>query len=381
MRIGVYTDYAYHRSGSEIHAERAFAGFMLRVARSFEGATVIGRLDPSHGPARYPLGPDVRFVPLPHYRTLGRPLQALATLGGAMRAFWRALDDLDCVWLLGPNPSAVAFTVLALVRRRRVALGVRQELIPYVRARHPGRPGMYAAALVLEAAFRGLALVLPTVVVGPTLARRYRRARRLLQVTISLVEPEEIVAPEAVESRPYDGELRALSVGRLEAEKNPLLLADVLARVSRDRPGWRLIVCGEGALAGPLAQRLAELDVEDAAELRGYVPAGRGLTDLYRQSHALLHVSWTEGLPQVLLEAFAAGLPVVATDVGGIQEAAGDAVLLVPPGDADAAAEAMRRLAGDPDLRARMVRAGHTHARRHTAAAEAAHVVAFLRAA
>ena len=45
-------------------------------------------------------------------------------------------------------------------------------------------------------------------------------------------------------------------------------------------------------------------------------------------------MSWTEGLPQVLFEAFAAGTPVVATAVGGVPEAVGDAALLIPPGDA-----------------------------------------------
>ena len=57
------------------------------------------------------------------------------------------------------------------------------------------------------------------------------------------------------------------------------------------------------------------------------MPLRDGLLALYRSAHVLLHVSWTEGLPQVLFEAFAAGLPVVATDVGGVAEAAGDGAL------------------------------------------------------
>ena len=51
----------------------------------------------------------------------------------------------------------------------------------------------------------------------------------------------------------------------------------------------------------------------ERVDLRGYLPLDGGLLDLYRGADALLHVSWTEGVPQVLLEAFAAGLPVVAT--------------------------------------------------------------------
>src|SRR5262249_54859450 len=60
-------------------------------------------------------------------------------------------------------------------------------------------------------------------------------------------------------------------------------------------------------------------------ELLGYVPLDDGLLDVYRTSHVFLHVSWTEGLPQVLFEASAAGTPVVATDTGGVGAAGKEA--------------------------------------------------------
>ena len=80
--------------------------------------------------------------------------------------------------------------------------------------------------------------------------------------------------------------------------------------------------------------------------------------EVYRRSHALLHVSWTEGVPQVLFEAFAARLPVVATAVGGVPEAAGGAAILVPPGDAEAPAAALARLGADAGERERLIEAG-----------------------
>ena len=80
------------------------------------------------------------------------------------------------------------------------------------------------------------------------------------------------------------------------------------------RARWRA-TCGSA---------LEELGVADHADLLGYVPITDGLLDVYRSSHAFLHVSWTEGLPQTLFEAFAAGLPVVATAVGGVPDAVGD---------------------------------------------------------
>jgi glycosyltransferase involved in cell wall biosynthesis len=381
VRLGVFTDYSYRRDGGQIYAERAFVLFLARVSASLERTVVVGRLDPRPGPARYRLPGSVEFVPLPYYETQLRPLAMLAVLPRTLAGFWRALGRVDAVWLLGPNPLAFAFATLALLRRRAVVLGVRQDLPPYTRSRHPGRRPAHVAADALDAGWRMLARRLPVIVVGPALAHRYRRSRRLLAINVSLISESEIVAPERADARRYEGELRALSVGRLETEKNPLLLADVLARVDGDDGRWRLVVCGEGPLAPALEQRLRELGVGGRAELPGYVPIDTGLRKLYGSSHALLHVSWTEGLPQVLFEAFAAGLPVVATAVGGVPEAVGDAVLLVPPGDAEAAAQALERIAADEALRARMVRAGNALAHRSTIETESARVVEFLRAA
>ena len=127
-----------------------------------------------------------------------------------------------------------------------------------------------------------------------------------------------------------------------------------------------------------LEERLAALGVADGAELLGYVPVDAGLHDLYRSADFFLHVSWTEGLPQVLFEAFAARLPVVATAVGGVPEAGGDAVLLVPPGDAEAPVERLRDLAGDPALRDRLVAAGLQRARDHSMEAELGRAARFI---
>ena len=124
--------------------------------------------------------------------------------------------------------------------------------------------------------------------------------------------------------------------------------------------------------------RLTELGVADRAELLGYLPIDEGLLDRYRAANAFLHVSWTEGMPQVLLEAFATGTPVVATAVGGVREAAGDAALLIPPGDPDAAARALERLASDPELRRRLVGAGIDRLRGRTLEAQSALVARFL---
>lgn len=378
MRLAIYSDFSYRRQGEELWAELSVVVFLAGLSRWLEGVTLVGRLEPDPGRWAYRVPPEVQFAALPHYPSLSRPLRAAPALASSARRFWRVLDDVDAVWLLGPHPFALLFALLAWCRGRRVALGVRQDLPAYVRNRHPRDRSLHLMALALEGAWRLLGRACPVVVVGLDLARRYRSARRLLHVSISLLSEDAIVDSAALEAKSYEDELRVLSVGRLEAEKNPLLMADVVAELITDSRDWRLVVCGEGPLEPALKDRLEELGVADRVELLGFVALGEGLLELYRSSHLLLHCSWTEGVPQVLMEAFSARLPIVATAVGGIPEAAGGAAELVPPGDAAPAARALRLLASDVQLRARLTKEGAARARTHSLEAETRRVAEFL---
>jgi glycosyltransferase involved in cell wall biosynthesis len=381
VRLVAFTEYVYRRQDGVLHAERAFALFLAALTSNCERLTIVGRLDPGEGPVHYPLPPEIDFVALPHFANLTRPRSVFASLLRSLRVFWGALDEADAVWLLGPYPHAIAFALLTRIRRRPVVLGVRQDFPAYVRNRRPNRRWMHLAADALEWTWRLLARHSPVIVVGDDLERQYRHAPAVLRIAVSLIRSDDIEEGERAAARSYDGELRLLSVGRVDREKNPLLLAEVLALLRAEDPRWRLIVCGEGPLTDELALRLRELGQAEHAELRGYVPVYGGLLDLYRSSHVFLHVSWTEGLPQVLIEAFASGLPAVATAVGGVPAVADGAALQVRPGDAGAAADAVRRIIADAELRERLIVAGFERARAHTLEHESARVAEFIAAA
>lgn len=376
-RLAVYLDYVHRREGGIVYAPRAFALFVVGLRREFDRVVVTGRVDPEPGRSHYPVPADLGFVEMPHYASAADARELARAMRGSLRRWNVVLGDVDVVWVLGPQGLALPLVLLALLRRRRVVLGVRQDLPAYARSRHPHRRVVHAAADLLDASFRGLGRIVPVIVVGPALAERYGRAREVLPVTISLVSEDDIAS--SPRERDWDGERIVLSVGRLEEEKNPLLLADILANLRATDSRWRLVVCGEGPLEGALRERLAALGVADAAELRGYQPLEGGLRDAYREAHAFLHVSRTEGLPQVLFEAFAAGVPVVATAVGSVAQAAGGAALLMEPDDADAAADRLGQLAGNEELRDRLVEAGIERVRAHTIEAELRRTAAFLK--
>jgi glycosyltransferase involved in cell wall biosynthesis len=116
-------------------------------------------------------------------------------------------------------------------------------------------------------------------------------------------------------------------------------------------------------------------------DLRGFIPFGPGLLEVYRSAHVFVHVSITEGVPQVLMEALASGTPVVATDVGGVAEALqhGQAALLVPPRDIRALVDAILKLVDDERLRGDLIRRGLDLARTRTLESEALRVARFIR--
>ena len=385
MRLGVYADLVYRRDGDVVSTDLSFVLFVAALAEHLDELVVFGRLDPAPGAAPYALPSNVRFVALPHYGSVRDVPGVVRSLRGARTAFAAGLDRLDAVWLFGPHPVASAFARVARRRGVDVFLGVRQDFPQYIAGRLPSRAFAWAVpvAHALERDFRRLARRAPTVAVGEELAAEYRRSGgAVLGTGFSLVRSADLVDPAVAARRSWDdGPIDLLSVGRLDPEKNPLLLPEIVAAVRKRHPRVRLDVVGTGALADAVAARATELGVADALTFHGYVPLGPQLDARYRAAHAFLHVSLTEGLPQVLFEAHAAAIPVVATDVGGVSAAlgGGERGLLVPPRDVAAAAAAVVRLVEEPDLRHRLVEAGARHVAEETLEAQALRVVRFFR--
>lgn len=153
-----------------------------------------------------------------------------------------------------------------------------------------------------------------------------------------------------------DGPLRLLFVGRLSAQKN---LPRLLAAMSLVQRPVTLDIVGDGTERASVE---AEVQHRGLVNVRLLGPRhDDDLLDCYRQAQALVLTSDHEGMPLVLLEAMASGLPVVATDVAGVSETVGHAALLVEP-EAQAVAEAIDRLADDRDLRHKLSRLGRERA-------------------
>ena len=162
--------------------------------------------------------------------------------------------------------------------------------------------------------------------------------------------PELPPRPELRRSFGLDGDTLAFA-GRLTAQKSLDVALAALGHVD----GVTLLIAGEGDERAALERRTAELDLAGRVRFLGPQPRERVLELFHAADAVVLSSSW-ENFPHAVVEALAAGTPVLATSTGGVAEVVrdGENGLLVPVGDADALAEAVRRYFADDALRDRL---------------------------
>lgn len=157
-----------------------------------------------------------------------------------------------------------------------------------------------------------------------------------------------------------------LFVGTLEPRKNLLFLLDVFSKVRDREPNVILVLAGrEGWGTDEILKKIGELQLAENVKLMGTV-GEEELPLLYRSSSALVFPSIYEGFGLPVLEAMAAGTPVVASNSSSIPEVAGDAAILLPPDDRDAWVEAVLRLISDRGQSQKMALAGREKAQKFT---------------
>jgi glycosyltransferase involved in cell wall biosynthesis len=158
-----------------------------------------------------------------------------------------------------------------------------------------------------------------------------------------------------------DGDFVIFQVARLDRLKDHATAVRTLARLVPRLPRARLVLVGEGPERGPIEELLRRENVGGHVRLLGL---RKDVARLLPAADLFLLTSITEGIPLTVIEAMGAGLPVVATRVGGLTEVVeeGKAGLLAPAGDDSALAEQVCRLAHDPALREEMGRLGRARA-------------------
>lgn len=151
-----------------------------------------------------------------------------------------------------------------------------------------------------------------------------------------------------------------LHVGAIQKRKNLVTLVEAFTRAAP--AGWQLhLVGGDGYESAPVHEAIARSSRVTDIVKHGYVAAAQ-LDSLYQRASIFAFPSWAEGFGIPILEAMAAGIPVLSSNQSALPEAAGTAARLLDPADVDTWSANLRELCENPSLRLEMSDAGRLHA-------------------
>jgi glycosyltransferase involved in cell wall biosynthesis len=211
----------------------------------------------------------------------------------------------------------------------------------------------------LGASYERLAKVTPlcasVAALSPRLARQWRQ--KLPHPAGLGVLPLAITPPRTwpFPRRPFPFTVTFGFAARMEAAKGPTVLIEAFAELSRRFEGAYLRLAGVGPQSYRARAQARSLGLAESCEFVGHYSDVDGRSVFMQTIDVFVLPSFAEGTPNSIAEAMAAGIPVIASGVGGIPDMLTEAEgILVPPGEPAALANAMLRLARDAALRARM---------------------------
>ena len=345
-------------------------GFWTRYLEVFDQVRVLGRMSevPAPPPDRQRAdGPGVSFAPIPTY---SGPFGYLLRAREVILAIRDEMGRDDAI-ILRMGPSQISGCLGSMARsagRPYVVevIGDPDTVLAPGALRHPLSP-LFRRWLPRQ--LRDLCQDACAVgyVTRETLQRKYPAAPGAFTTFYSSITlMDDAFAPEPHQVEDRAGPHRIVFVGTFtQLYKGQDVLIDAVADcVNGHGLDVVLTMVGDGRYRASLEERAARLGLGERVTFTGQLPAGTAVREQLDRADLFVLPSRTEGLPKVIIEAMARGLPCIGTNVGGIPELLQPAYL-VPPGDAHALSNRIRELLAAPDQANGAARENLEHAREY----------------
>lgn len=374
LRLLAFEDDVYAFDGRRYSTDESHTLFVAELGRRFAGVTLCSRISPERSQASHSI-PEERtsVLALPYYADVPALCRSAPTIVRAsIPTFCRAIAGADVLWLNWPHPLSLLMLRLARQARKPCVLVVRQNLAALVRCRYTGARRTLGLAVValLDAQLKTLSGDCLFLCVGDENAHAYAAfSPRVLSVRFPVIPAAaaEKHAPVG-RSRSLRSPLRLLFVGRLAPEKGLVHLVDALASMHAAGRALELDLVGTGPESVTLRALVRSRGLEANVRFHGQMAFGEPLFALYRAADLFVLPSLSEGVPKVIQEAMALGVPVLATAVGGIPGLVhhGENGWLVPPASSTHLAQGIAHLADNPELATKLARQAWRQGRENT---------------
>ena len=381
MKLGIVYHMPFWRAadGTVREVEGSFARYVDSLAPYFDEVVLcVPVLDHAKGEGTAIRSTNVTLAPLPRF---DGPVQFYPRLPLMIPSLVRFVRSVDLVHYRVPTPAAVFASACARLFNRPefvLVVGDLRALLPSMPYRGVKRFLWRAYTAFEERNVQRMADRALTFANGEALTVKHsRRGRAVIQTQTTTIDAEAV---NSREDTCAGTRVRLLTVSRIDPRKGLRVLPEAVHRlvergvdVTLDIVGGTVGAPGEEE-RGAIVEAARRLGVADRVVFTGSVPLDQLLPRYRAYDMFVLPTLPGEGIPRVLLEAMAAGLPVVTSRVSGIPSLVtheSNGLLLESP-DADAVAGAVARLVRDGALRRRMIAHGYDTARAHTLQAQAA---------
>ena len=390
MTLGILYHMPFWQSadGALWEAEGSFARYVDSLAPYFEKVILsVPVFDTPPAAGSRVRSANVTLAPLPYFPGPRQFYPRLPLMRSRLRAW---VEQCDVIHLRVPSPAAIfAFRIAQRLRKPifLLVVGDYQALLPHLGYRGMKKALFGAYVAFEERALRHMTMRALTFANGAALrAKHERHGARVIETKTTTLSQEDISSRADTCGGPL---IRLLTVSRIDPRKGlrslPLLVAS-LARhgidATADIVGPTIGLLGDSERDAILDEARAT-GVGDRIAALGSVALDQ-LMPMYREYDVfVLPTRPGEGIPRVLLEAMAAGLPVVTTRVSGITSliAHEENGLLVDEGSLEQLTAAVKRVIDTPALRRRLIQSGYATARAHTLERQAAAMIADVNAA
>lgn len=368
MRLTLFYAARFYQRDGRVFVQPAYGKYVEALAAKVDELVLCGPVadHPVPGSGLELRSPNIEVVGLPYYQ---RDVGALKVLPGSLRGISRALEGADLASIMLPL-GVMGPVIFAQAARHGVPLflhvvgDLREQWSPedYGRAMK-GLLGLVVEGL--ELAQQRMIDSTFTFAQGTGLIEKHNGGpRRIVEAMETTIGAEDVRS----EGRTWKaGCPQLLYAGNLIRPKGVHVLLEALADLRDRGRSFTLDVLGTGPYEEELKALAKELELDDTVKFRGFQDLPGVLTHM-DQADVFVFPSFGEGMPRVLLEAMARGLPIIATDVGGIGGVIEDGRngRLIPPGSPDALAAAVSALTQDAETWEKFSGAGLATAMDHT---------------